>query len=86
MTFSIFELVPATSKVNCWVVRSYLISSVVTVMFEFARHVVKPVVVRTSLADTIIVKAARNSMPKSHRDEGGSGLILNRDCQKMLPD
>lgn len=48
-------------------------------MSEFAMHVVKPVVDRTSLADTIIVKAARSGIPISHREDNSGDFILNRD-------
>ena len=50
---------------------------VVTVMSELSMHVVKPVVVRISLADTIIVDAARNGIPTSHREDSDSDLILS---------
>ena len=52
---------------------------VVTVMSEFAMHVEKPVVLRTSLADTIIVKAARSGILTSHREESDGDVILDRD-------
>ena len=48
-------------------------------MSEFAMHVVKPVVVRTSLADTVIVDAARNGIPTSHREDSDGDLILGRN-------
>ena len=46
---------------------------------ESAMHVVKPVVVKMSLADTIDVNAARSGIPTSHREQTGSDLILNRN-------
>lgn len=42
-------------------------------------HVVKPDVVRMSLADTITVKAARSGIPTSHRGDSDRDLIVNRD-------
>lgn len=53
-------------------------------MSEFAMHVVKPVVDRTSLADTIIVKAARSGIPISHREDNSGDFILNRDYENMF--
>lgn len=53
-------------------------------MSEFAMHVVKPVVVRTSLADTVIVEAARNSIPTSHREDSDGDLILSRNSKEMF--
>ena len=50
---------------------------------EFAMQVVKPVVVRISLADTIAVKAPRSGIPTSHRGEGGGDLIVNRVCEEI---
>ena len=47
-----------------------------TVISEFAMHVVKPVVDRTSLADTIIVKAAKSGIPIIHRENNSSDFIL----------
>ena len=57
---------------------------VVTVMSEFSMHVVKPVVVRTSLADTVIVDAARNGIPTSHREDSDGGLILSRNSEERI--
>ena len=54
-------------------------------MSESAMHVVKPVVVRISLADTSIVKAARNGIPTSHGGKGADDLILSRDCESYVP-
>ena len=51
---------------------------------EFAIQVVKPVVVRISLADTIAVKAPRSGIPINHRGESGGDLIVNRDCERKL--
>ena len=51
-------------------------------MSEFAMHVVKPVVVRTSLADTVIVDAARNGIPISHRGDSDGNLILGENRKK----
>ncbi len=51
---------------------------------EFAIQVVKPVVVRISLADTIAVKAPRSGIPTSHRGEGGGDLIVRRGCGKTI--
>ena len=53
-------------------------------MSEFAMHVVKPVVVRTSLADTVIVDAARNGILISHREESDGNIILNRNSKEMF--
>lgn len=57
---------------------------VVTVMSEFSMQVVKPVVVRTSLADTVIVDAARNGIPTSHREDSDGDLILSMDSQERF--
>ena len=54
-------------------------------MSEFSMHVVKPVVVRTSLADTVIVDAARNGIPTSHREDSDNDLILGRNSEGMFP-
>ena len=48
-------------------------------------HVVKPVVVRTSLADTNLVTAARSSIPTSHREESGGNPILVTDGEGYAP-
>lgn len=48
-------------------------------------HVVKPVVVRTSLADTIIVRAARSAIATSHCEESWGDFILKRNCEKYGP-
>ena len=52
-------------------------------MSEFAIHVVKPVVLRISLADTVDVKTARSGISTSHREESSGDLILNRNCKRM---
>ena len=57
---------------------------VVTVMSEFSMHVVKPVVVSTSLADTVIVDAARNGIPTSHREDSDGGLILSSNGEERI--
>ena len=54
-------------------------------MSESAMHVVKPVVVNMSLADTSIVKAARSDIPTSHRGKSVSDLILSRDRKWYVP-
>ena len=54
-------------------------------MSEFAMHVVKPVVLRMSLADTSIVEAARSGIPTSHRGRGAGDLILSRDREWYVP-
>ena len=48
-------------------------------------HVVKPVVVKMSLADTINVNVARSGIPTSHREGTGGDLILNRNQKKAIP-
>lgn len=47
VTFITVALVPATSNVTVFALLSYVISSFWTVMFELARHVLNPDVVRT---------------------------------------
>ena len=54
-------------------------------MSEFSMHVVKPVVVRTSLADTVMVDAARNGIPTSHREGSDNDLIFGRNSEEMFP-
>lgn len=47
VTFITLALVPATSNVTVFALLSYVISSFWTVMFELARHVLNPDVVKT---------------------------------------
>ena len=56
-----------------------------TVISEFAMHVVKPAVVKTSLADTVMVSAARNGIPTSHREQCGNDLILSENSEEGVP-
>ena len=53
-------------------------------MSEFSMHDVKPVVVRISLADTVIVDAARNGIPTSHLEDSDGDLILSRNSEERL--
>jgi len=76
VTFCSFVLVPATSKVNCFVVRSYWMSKTVTEICELSIQVVKPVVFNTSLADTVMAKAPRTVIPASHLEAESRGFIL----------